>query len=77
MGQSPLQHVAQMIDNFWLTQAENRAVATVIGLLNYDQANLHYPCSTYAYFCFECDRLRNYFKHFSTSACSIQLINAV
>ena len=39
MGQSPLQHVAQMIDNFWLTQAENRAVATVIGLLNYDQAN--------------------------------------
>ena len=39
MGQSPLQHVAQMLDNFWLTQAENRAVATVIGLLNYDQAN--------------------------------------
>ena len=39
MGQSPLQHVAQMIDNFWLTQAENRAVATVIGLLNHDQAN--------------------------------------
>ena len=39
MGQSPLQQVAQMIDNFWLTQAENRAVATVIGLLNYDQAN--------------------------------------
>ena len=39
MGQSPLQHVAQMIDNYWLAQAENRAVATVIGLLNYDQAN--------------------------------------
>ena len=39
MGQSPLQHMAQMIDNFWLAQAENRAVATVIGLLNYDQAN--------------------------------------
>ena len=39
MGQSPLQHVAQMIDNYWLAQAENRAGATVIGLLNYDQAN--------------------------------------
>lgn len=39
MGQSPLQHMAQMIDNFWLAQAENRAVATVIGLLNHDQAN--------------------------------------
>ena len=39
MGQSPLQLMAQMVDNFWLTQAENRAVATVIGLLNYDQAN--------------------------------------
>lgn len=39
MGQSPLQIMGQMIDNFWLTQAENRAVATAIGLLNYDQAN--------------------------------------
>ena len=39
MGQSPLQLMGQMIDNFWLTQAENRAVATAIGLLNYDQAN--------------------------------------
>lgn len=39
MGESPLQHMAQMIDDFWLAQAENRAIATVIGLLNYDQAN--------------------------------------
>ncbi|UNU74114.1 hypothetical protein LU293_04250 [Moraxella nasovis] len=38
-GQSPLQMIAQMIDNFWRTQAENRAIATLFGLLNYDQAN--------------------------------------
>ncbi len=39
MGQSPLQMMAHMIDDYWLAQAENRAIATVIGLLNYDQAN--------------------------------------
>lgn len=39
MGQSPLKLMAQMIDDYWLAQAENRAIATVIGLLNYDQAN--------------------------------------
>lgn len=39
MGQSPLQMIAQMIDNFWLEQANNRAVATVVGLLNYDIAH--------------------------------------
>ncbi|MCG7412730.1 phage major capsid protein [Moraxella nonliquefaciens] len=39
MGESPLQLMAQMIDNYWLAQAENRAIATVVGLLNYDQAN--------------------------------------
>ncbi|STZ55576.1 Uncharacterised protein [Moraxella lacunata] len=38
-GKSPLQLIAQMIDNYWLQQAENRAIATVFGLLNYDQAN--------------------------------------
>ncbi|AXT96551.1 hypothetical protein SQ01_04550 [Moraxella catarrhalis] len=39
MGQSPLKLMAQMIDDYWLTQAENRAIATLFGLLNYDQSN--------------------------------------
>lgn len=39
MGQSPLKLMAQMIDDYWLAQAENRAIATLFGLLNYDQSN--------------------------------------
>ena len=38
-GKSPLQEIAKMIDGFWNTQMENRAIATVYGLLNYDHAN--------------------------------------
>lgn len=38
-GQSPLKHIAQMLDKFWLTQMENRAIATLFGLYNYDVAN--------------------------------------
>lgn len=38
-GKSPLQEIAQMLDNFWLSQMENRAIATLFGLMNYDHAN--------------------------------------
>ncbi|WFF39285.1 hypothetical protein LU290_03420 [Moraxella nasibovis] len=38
-GQSPLQHIARMLDKFWLTQIENRAIATLFGLYNHDVAN--------------------------------------
>ena len=38
-GQSPLQMVAGMIDNYWIAQAENRAIATVAGLYNYAKKN--------------------------------------
>lgn len=38
-GKSPLQEIAKMLDNFWLTQMENRAIATIFGLYNYDVAN--------------------------------------
>lgn len=36
---SPLQEIAGMLDKFWVGQAENRAIATLIGVRNYDQAN--------------------------------------
>ena len=39
MGQSPLQMIAGMIDNYWIAQAENRAIATVAGLYNYAKKN--------------------------------------
>ena len=39
LGQSPLQMIAGMLDQFWIGQAENRAIATLIGIRNYDQAN--------------------------------------
>lgn len=38
-GVSPLQAIAGMLDQFWIGQAENRAIATLIGIRNYDQAN--------------------------------------
>lgn len=38
-GVSPLQVIAGQIDSLWQSQAELRALATVIGLRNYDQAN--------------------------------------
>ena len=39
MGQSPLKMIAGMIDNYWIAQAENRAIATVAGLYNYAKKN--------------------------------------
>lgn len=38
-GVSPNQVIAGLIDGLWQSQAELRALATVIGLRNYDQAN--------------------------------------
>ena len=38
-GISPMQEIAKQIDSLWAQQAENRAVATVFGVLNSDQAN--------------------------------------
>lgn len=38
-GVSPLQAMAGMLDNLWAMQFENRAIATLIGLRNYDQEN--------------------------------------
>lgn len=38
-GVSPNQVIAGQIDSLWQAQAELRALATVIGLRNYDQAN--------------------------------------
>lgn len=38
-GKSPLQEIAKMLDDFWLTQMDNRAIATIFGLYNYDLAN--------------------------------------
>lgn len=38
-NKSPLQEIAKMLDNFWLTQMENRAIATLFGLMNYDHTN--------------------------------------
>ncbi|WII95984.1 hypothetical protein LU276_03995 [Moraxella haemolytica] len=38
-GKSPLSEIAKMLDGFWLTQMENRAIATVFGLMNYDHTN--------------------------------------
>lgn len=38
-GQNPLTHIAGMIDDFWIAQMENRAIATLFGLANYDHAN--------------------------------------
>lgn len=32
-NKSPLQEIAKMLDNFWLTQMENRAIATLFGLM--------------------------------------------
>ena len=37
-GESALQLIGQQIDGLWAQQAENRAVATVFGILNLDQA---------------------------------------
>lgn len=38
-GKEPLKLIAQMLDDFWVTQMENRAIATIFGLMNYDHAN--------------------------------------
>lgn len=38
-GVEPLREIAKQIDGVWAQQAEIRAVATVNGVLNYDQAN--------------------------------------
>lgn len=38
-GKEPLKLIAQMLDDFWVMQMENRAIATVFGLMNYDHAN--------------------------------------
>lgn len=38
-GASPLQAIAQTLDNFWARQLDNRAIATAFGLVNYDAAN--------------------------------------
>lgn len=38
-GVSPLQEIAKQIGGFWSQEAEQRAIATIIGLRNYDQAN--------------------------------------
>ena len=35
----PNKIIAGMIDDYWLAQAENRAIATLFGLMNYDHAN--------------------------------------
>lgn len=39
MGESPLKLIAGMIDNYWAQQMDNRAVATLVGIRNFDQAN--------------------------------------
>ena len=39
MGESPLRLIAGMVDNYWSQQADNRAIATLVGLRNADQAN--------------------------------------
>lgn len=35
----PNKLIMGMIDNYWLQQAENRAIATLSGIMNYDHAN--------------------------------------
>ena len=37
-GVSPMQEIAKQIDGLWAQQAEQRAVATILGVLNSDQA---------------------------------------
>lgn len=38
-GVEPLREIAKQIDGLWMQQAENRAIATVLGVRNHDQAN--------------------------------------
>lgn len=40
---SPMQEIAKQIDGLWGQQAENRAVATIMGMLNSDQATADKP----------------------------------
>ncbi|WP_227430404.1 hypothetical protein [Psychrobacter sp. I-STPA6b] len=46
LQKSPLQLMAGMIDDYWAKQADNRAIATLIGLRNYDQGQSGKPLTT-------------------------------